>query len=205
MNNLKKLLVTGCTVTAFVAFSAAGAFALTIDTNPTWDGNTNFGWAGGSGQSFTVDPIQTRLTDISFYFDADSAGKTFDFFISDALSGGTTFLSTSFNVTAGINTFGTNIIFAPGSLIYAFFDYHGFSGRTANFSSIDGYSGGQSFFQFNQGGPWDTSYTSFDHRFIANFAAPSAIPVPAALPLLLTGLAGMGVLSRRRKSKKTAV
>jgi hypothetical protein len=38
-----------------------------------------------------------------------------------------------------------------------------------------------------------------DYIRISNSAPPSAVPLPAALPLLLAGLAGLGVVGRRRK------
>jgi hypothetical protein len=43
-----------------------------------------------------------------------------------------------------------------------------------------------------------------DYIRISNSAKVSAVPLPAALPLLLAGLAGLGVASRRRKTSKSA-
>lgn len=183
------------TVFALATLAASAASAVTIDTNPTWDGSINEGWAG-SGQSLTVDMLETQLDDISFYFAAASAGLTFDFTIADALTGGNVLFNSSFVVTAGINTFLTDLDLSPGAVVFVLFDYNGFTGETAHFSFIDGYADGQSFFESTG---WDASYTNLDHRFIANFSDPSPIPLPAGGVLLIGALGGLALI-RRRKS-----
>ena len=182
------------TVFALATLAASAASAVTIDTNPTWDGSINNGWAG-SGQSLTVDLLETQLDDISFYFADASAGQTFDFTISDALTGGNVLFSASVLISSGINTIITNLNLAPGSVVYALFDYNGFTGQTAHFSYTDGYSGGQSFFE---SGGWDTSWVTLDHRFIANFSDPSPIPLPAGGFLLIGALGGLALFRRRQ-------
>lgn len=181
--------------------TAASAQALTIDTSANWDGSINSGWYG-SGQSLTVDAVENTLDDISFYFDADSAGKTFGFRLSDALAGGTDFYSTSFTVAEGINSFDIGLAFTPGSTVFALFDYNGFVGKTAHYSNQGGYAGGQSVFL--DGSVWDSSHSGIDHRFIANFSEGSsvgapAVPLPATLPLV-AGAFGLMALRRRRKA-----
>jgi hypothetical protein len=183
------------TVFALATLAASAASAVTIDTNATWDGNINSGW-GGSGQSLTVDLLETHLDDISFYFADASAGLMFNFTITDALTGGNVLFSDSFTVASGINTFLTNLDLSPGAVVYALFDYNGFTGDTAHFSYIDGYAGGQSFFE---SGVWDTSFVSLDHRFIANFSDASPVPLPAGGLLLIGALGGLALI-RRRKS-----
>ena len=182
------------TIFALATLAASAASALTIDTNPTWDGSINDGW-DGSGQSLTVDLLETQLDDISFYFAEESAGLTFDFTITDALTGGNVLFSSSFVVTSGINTFLTNLDLSPGSLVYALFDYNGFSGETAHFSYTNGYTGGQSFFE---SGGWATDFTTLDHRFVPNFSDPSPIPLPAGGLLLIGALGGLAALRRRK-------
>jgi hypothetical protein len=51
-----------------------------------------------------------------------------------------------------------------------------------------------------EAGPWDyrVTFTSTPAQ------APSEVPVPAALPLFVTGLVGLGLLARRRKRKQVS-
>ena len=42
------------------------------------------------------------------------------------------------------------------------------------------------------------------HLTVSRFGDVAAVPLPAALPLLLSGIAGLGILSRRRRSKAAA-
>jgi len=189
------LVVLGATLIAAVSQAA------TIDTNPTWDGNVNDSWFG-SGQSLSVGAVDTRLDDISFYFDPASVGKVFNFTLSDALVGGTIFFSQAVTIAAGINTLLPNTNLAPNSTFFALFDYNGFNGRTAHFSYFNGYAGGQSY--FFDGGSWEENFTGLDHRFIANFSDPVPIPLPATLPLLFGALALGGIVAARRKTRQAA-
>jgi len=166
---------------------------LIIDTNATWDGGVNSGWLG-SGQTLTVDATDNFFEDIGFYFDEASWGQTFDFAIFDALNGGNTLFSTNFAVGSGINVIDVSQAFAAGSTIYVQMDYRGFNGLTAHFSYIDGYAGGHSL--FGSIGSMNGTYTTLDHRFIANF---SAVPEPGTLALFGIGLLGMGLARRKKK------
>ncbi|MFV0333988.1 MAG: hypothetical protein ACK5JR_07965 [Tropicimonas sp.] len=144
--------------------------------------------------------MENTLDDISFYFDADSAGETFGFRLSDALAGGTDFYSTSFTVAEGINSFDIDLALVPGSTVFALFDYNGFVGKTAHYSTVSGYGGGQAF--FHNVSTWNSSYTGLDLRFLANFGDGSnanapAVPLPATLPLIAGGFGLMAL--RRRK------
>ena len=77
---MKKTVVIPLFATGLIASTAAQA--LTIDTNPTWDGTISEGWFY-SAQSLTVDAAENWLDDINFYFDPDSTGRVFNFRIAD--------------------------------------------------------------------------------------------------------------------------
>ena len=196
------------TKTVLISICAAGllastsAQALTIDTNPTWDGSQIWYYVG-SGQSLTIDAVENTLDTIGFYFHKDSAGHTFDFRISDAIEGGRDYFATSFNAVAGLNTFDVHSAFDPGSTVYAIFDFRGFGGSTVDYSWVNGYSGGHGFFLDQT--HWNTGFPSIDLRFVASFsdadaaAIDAAVPLPATLPLVMTGL-GLLAFWRRRSA-----
>lgn len=182
--------------TAIMLSSISAVNAATIiDHSSSWD-TVNKGWSG-SGQSLTVDAIDNTLDSIGFYFAHASAGKTFNFSLSDALTGGTTFFSTSVVINAGLNTINIGTSLLAGSTIYALFDYAGFTGQTAYFNTAGNYAGGQSF--FHSSGRWSDFQTDADHRFIAEFSSVSAVPIPAAAFLFAPAL--LGFMGLRRKAK----
>jgi len=197
MENVMKFKSTLFAIASILVGIGSASAATTIDTTGTWDGSINNGWYG-SGQSLTVGAVDNTLDSISFYFDAASNGKTFNFTVGDALTGGTTFFSTSVLISTGINTINVGASLLAGSTIYALFDYGGFSGNTAKFSYTDGYAGGQSLFYSSL---WDSSYTGLDHKFIAKFSGGvNAVPIPAALFMLAPALLGFMGLRRKAKS-----
>jgi hypothetical protein len=179
------------------SFSIAHASTV-IDTTagPTY---TNNGWYG-SGQSLTVGNTDTNFDSFSFYADAASNGKTFDFLVSNSWSGGSTLFSSSVVVTTGLNTVMINQAMTAGSLIYALIDYNGFSGSTVHFTN-NLYSGGNSAF-----GPVgsQTQYGSYDLKFNASFSSPSAVPVPAAVWLFGSALTGLVGIGKRKKAQLAA-
>jgi hypothetical protein len=193
MIRVLRLALLGAAVTSTLAARPALAATITIDTNPTWDGNTNQGWLG-SGQSFTVPLVANVFQDVGFYFDAQSHGLTFDFYLTTAMNGGSVLYSTPFVVTPGINVLTMNLALTAGSQVWAVMDYRGFAGRTAHFSGINGYAGGNSVF-----GPFGgyVNFAGLDHRLIANFTDAVAVPEPATF--LLIG-AGLAAVARRRSA-----
>jgi hypothetical protein len=194
-HRLMAFCVTLCLATSLVASSSASI--LTVDTNPNWDGSINNGWLG-SGQSITITNGFETFDDIGFYFHADSDGREFDFVLTDALNGGNTLLSTSFVVdSSGINVISIGLTLSAGSTYYASMGYRGFSGRTAHFSYIDSYAGGQSL--FGPLGSQTDGYPTLDHRFIANFSGGGGVvPEPTSL-LVWSALGICGIVSGRRR------
>lgn len=168
----------------------------TIDTNAGWSGATNVGWLG-SGQSITVPTWDTFFESLTVYADTAAAGQTFTFTIFNALNGG----SVLFNgggvlIAAGANTVAINQAFAADSVIFAQFDYNGYSGASLQFSYNDTYAGGNSSF-----GPVGTqsNYPEFDHRFIAKFSGGSNAVSEGGATLALFGLGLLGLTALRRR------
>jgi hypothetical protein len=191
MNKFLKMAFAGL-VLGVSGFANAGL----INTTTSWGGSINNGWSG-SGQSLTVDASDTYFEYISFYFGAESEGRTFDFVLSDAISGGSTLFSSSFAVNSGEGTININTALTAGSVVYALINYNGFMGDTAHFINSNVYSGGNSFFLDTTWMP----YGSFDHSFTASFSQGISqnVPGPPTLAILALGL--MGLASRRFKKQ----
>ena len=192
-------IAIGALVALGIAGTGTSASAATIDTSGAWSGSVNSGWYG-SGQSLTVDGTDNVLNSITFYFDAESVGRTFDLTITDSLSGGTAVFATSF-VVSPATTIDVGAALTPGSIVFALIDYNGFNGRTAHYGT-GVYGGGNSVFDIQDVGDDWTSFSRLDHRFTAEFGV-SAVPLPAGAPFLIAGiaaLAGLGAFRRRRKT-----
>jgi len=194
---MKKKLLAGLALGVMMFGVAGVASALTIDTNSSWDGSINSGWAA-SGQSLTVDAVENHFERIGFYFDSQSFGRTFDFILSDALNGGNTLFSTSFVVGDGLNVIDIDQDVIANSTIFALLDYNGFTGSTAHFSYTNSYAGGHSV--FGAVGYMDNSFLELDHRFVAEFSNGGApVPEPATMLLFGAGLVGLAGARLRRK------
>lgn len=178
----------------FVFLFFGTANATLIDTTATWSGSINTGWFG-SGQSFWVDAEDTFFDDIIFSFDSASNGRTFNFFLSDLLNGGTTLFSTSFVVNNGLGFIDIDTNLLPNSTVYAMIDYNGYSGASAYFQN-NIYAGGSSNFGVN--GSKNEFSGMYDHVFVANFSQAAQVPAPATVALFALGLAVIG-FSRKMK------
>lgn len=172
--------------------------ATVIDTTAEWDGTVSSGW-DASGQSLTVGAVESHFDSIGFYFDEESWGMSFNLLLSDAMIGGNTLFSTVFDVVSGINVINIDKNMIANSMVYAMIDYNGYYGLAAHISSNDSYDGGNSFFVLYDSPEYIyASYTDYDHRFIAEFSEESAsTPEPAAMLLIGTGLATLGIKKRK--------
>ncbi len=188
----KLILAASLSLTLFASSALANTI---IDTSGLWatnGGSTNSGWLG-SGQSITVPFAATYFNSFTVYADAAAAGRTFTFTIFDAVNGGTTLYSGGgVLMSAGANTININRTFTAGSLIFAELNYNGYSGASLQYLN-NVYAGGNSSF-----GPVgsQTSISSLDHRFTANFSA--SVPDGGAT-LALLGVAMTGMVWMRRK------
>lgn len=190
-------------VCAALLFAAPSAQALTL-TSTSLGGNDNNGVVIGAS-TLGVDVGLRNFSPATFTFSrtvGSAAAYSFSSVIDNligfpfgsvsvSLLGGATFTNTG-SVTPGFGTV-SSIALMPAvgttSLTVAF----GATGEP---------------FGVNIGNPFDTAGLSnwtvrlgnTDRFTVAFDANPTAIPVPGGLALLLSGLAGFGVLSRRRKA-----
>ncbi len=193
MRFLNKLFLT--TSLALTIFTGSVLANTIVDTSGLWatnGGAINEGWLG-SGQSITVPFAATYFNSFTVYADAAASGRTFTFRIYDALNGGNILYNGGgVLISTGANTININQTFAAGSVIFAEFDYNGYSGRSLQYLN-NVYVGGNSSF-----GPVgsQSGFSSLDHRFTADFSGN--VPDGGATIGLL-GLAMSGMAWMRRK------
>ncbi len=186
-------LLKSLVVTALLGLASTASAATVQATDQQYMTNR---WAG-SAQGVTAIG-EGLLNDISFVFDAESAGKSFQFSISTALSGGTTLFTQAVTIVAGLNTVTTNLQLQPGTAVFAIWDFQGLSGKTTAFGGNTYDSGISAFFSY---GRW-SEFRDYDLTFTARFdvapsVPPAPVPVPAAGLLLLGALGGLTLLRRK--------
>ena len=106
--------------------------------------------------------------------------------------------------TGGPFTFATAISVVAGDLYVAFLTAYGVASTGTTTMPLGDDLPGGSYFVWNNttdpfGNPsWNYFFNAGDALFSATFTA--AVPVPAALPLMLLALGGLGVAARRRRT-----
>ncbi|MEX2519847.1 MAG: VPLPA-CTERM sorting domain-containing protein [Paracoccaceae bacterium] len=203
MNKHLKATLAALGVFALVAITSTAAVAATCSTGASGKltqnpGSVALACDAGSTNNDFLNPLQVNTDSIHGFDDWVFAGKD-NFEGSDEPAVANIGFTTSGGLQSGTwdiadNTFGlfTNVMIVikggvgnntqPNYVAYLL-------------SSLLGTDGGYltPFFNLNNGNAKDISHLS------AYVRGPiSAVPLPAALPLLLTGLAGLGFMARRR-------
>lgn len=214
------------TLAAFAIAAAsllpASLSATTLDNGSGTSGSiSSFGYPNSQsyGQVFTA-PVTGTMTSFTLWLDGAVANivggvgtwngtAAFDFgFGSDA----TLFSSASTPSVAGANTFAPNINVTAGSLYVAFLSVFGLDNvfATTSMPLSDTVTPGIEYFVWNNttdpngNSSWNYFSNFGSVQFSATFE-PSAVPLPASLPLALLALAGLGFAARRRNNSGAAV
>ena len=181
------------------------------------------GWWGTNytrsfGQTITVGSVNI-LTDFSFWFGQSQTNYNIDYrayvYAWDEntlrLTGSPLYDSGSRNITGSAygnhveQTFDLEPLALSSGSMYALFvealsggsDVANFETRRAQ-DTADDYAGGELIFGT---GRWWEARSNLDLRFEANFGTPSVVvPEPSTWILLATGVVGIGIVARRRKT-----
>jgi hypothetical protein len=203
----------------FLAVPEAGALTLSTGTD-TGGSIATFGFPDTLtyGQVFTA-PVTGTLDSFALFLDGDVGG---DLFGGVGVWNGTEAYSEGGGVsqilytsptgpsTSGFSAYNFNpgIEVTAGALYVAFISVFGTNadGTTSMPLASDADQPGINYFVWNNSGSpdsaqWNYFFHAGDALFNASFTpSVTPVPVPAALPLLATGLAGLGFVARRRKS-----
>lgn len=207
---MKKLIpIVFAAVTAGTVSAHATAVEFVPPNDPTggvYSTNSNDAWGNARGIGFEVSG-DTSISSVGVYQDLTGVDLSFGIYEISALSGAfsrdTTLRSGSATTTtSGLEwvDFGfSELTFSAGTNYLIEFSFSGNSN--------------QNFFYGNSNASWDqASYLSLEGTTGASFRnsvvgafrvdadVPPPVPVPAALPLLVGALGGLGIVARRRKA-----
>ena len=197
-----------------VGLSYAGANTM-VATNVSISGSTSTYWMGSSNLNvsdaastligFCVDPLQPAVSTVNAY--DKSALDATDFFSG---SGATRFVNAQKLYDNAYATLSSAEQTAGFRLALWEIFHDDLSTSTGIIKAVSGSSAGMvaaaSTYLSSLSG-WNTtgaySLTFYGNATKQDFlvASPSSVPVPAALPLLASGLLGFGVMRRRNKTK----
>lgn len=199
---------------SFGAASAANA-AVVIDKSalPINSAINNFGPNGGVQ---FLNPTTFILNTVQILLGGDTDGTTFDFQVVefDGALGDTTGAvigTVTGIITEGLNfdDFATKSVTIDASslnltltagVVYAFvFNGPGLNVRGGSSGNADTDATVGTVFNGDGAGNF-ASFPTFEVPFIATSLDAPAVPLPAALPLFIAGLAGIGAIGRRRKN-----
>ncbi len=221
MNLTKAYLVLGLVVGSCLATITTSAHALTLDSGSSTTAASPFGNPDTQtyGQLFTT-PTAGTLTNFELSLNGSVGGELFGGIgIWDSATHGVSsvvYQSGNLASAAGAFTysFAPNLNLTVGTIYVAFLSVFGTDAISQTTMPLVGYGGSGDpnllsfvFHNANDGGVpgpnsgfWEGEFAAYDAQFKATIA-PSAVPLPAALPLLVTGIGGLAAMSRRRKRK----
>lgn len=208
-----KALALSLAVATATLFSAA-ANATTIANSPTGGSIGSFGSPDTLtyGQVFEA-PVTGTLTSFTLYLNGgvgelQGAVGTWNGTASHGFGFGspnTLFTSGVINaVSGGAYTFSTSVSVTAGNLYVAFLSAYGLSATGSTTMPLGDDLPGASYFVWNNttspygNASWNYFFNAGDAQFSATFVPSAPVPVPAALPLMLLALGGLGVAARRR-------